>query len=128
AAPPRSCGLAIDSSGGASGVRACVPGASVLVGCHAGCAPPLGRCEGDTVIQICPGDATTAPCSPAAALASDDDANQLQSTCPSAPPVSPPQTYCSAVAFTCPNDGRYTVWVGSYSSDNIATLCSIGVR
>lgn len=115
---PRACGLQL-----AGGARTCTPGAMVTVGCNQGCNPPLGTCAGDTVLQVCPGNATT-PCSTSISY-SDDTASA--SNCASM--VGGVSTaYCSSTTFMCPAEGSYTVWVGSYSDSRPAYACVIGVQ
>lgn len=115
---PRACGLRL-----AGGARTCAPGAMVTVGCNQGCAPPLGTCAGDTVLQVCPGNAT-APC--ATAVGYNDDSPSSAHCATSAGGVS--TLFCSSTTFACPSDGSFTVWVGSYSETRPAFACVIGVR
>ncbi len=114
---PRSCNLTLSGA-----ARTCTAGQMVTIGCNAGCG--LGSCTGDAVMQICPGNATT-PC--ATAIAQNDDApTGAMCTRDAGGPDAGDVSLCPLVTFTCPADGRYTVWVGAFGS-GMAT-CTPAVR
>ena len=114
---PRSCGLTL-----AGAVRTCTPGQMLTAGCNANCAPALGSCTGDPVMQICPGNATTAPCAETAAIASNDDPAPAAMCRPDGG-----SNLCPVTTFMCPSNGMYTIWVGAYDSTEMAT-CTPAVR
>jgi hypothetical protein len=99
--PERECGWVAESM-----PRTCTPGTMVEVGCNAGCSPPLGSCEGDTMIRVCAGDR---PCQQIDAMGRmpPEYITQNDDSCG-------PDNTCSYVRFTCPAGGRYTVMTGSY--------------
>jgi hypothetical protein len=90
----------------------CTPGATVTLGCSAGCAPPLGRCEGDPMIRVCEGDAV---CVHASALATLDEA------CPQG------ANRCASVTFRCPASGIYRPLTGAFRS-GASALCELSAR
>lgn len=112
--PDRECGWVAEMS-----PRRCTPGQMVEVGCNAECSPPLGRCEGDTMIRICAG---SRPCmhtdasgrTPPEFIAQNDDACGTDNT-------------CSYVRFTCPAGGEYLIMTGSYRAGSPSN-CHIAVR
>lgn len=71
--------------------RYCTPGETVTVGCNSACSPGVGRCEGDTMIRVCPANSI---CLHGQAIASNDD------SCGNS---------CSSVTFTCPTVGQFRV-------------------
>jgi len=88
--------------------RQCMPGAMVTVGCNPMCTPPMGICEGNPAIRICPstracaaGSAGCTPslpfCSAAESIAQNDDACGGQ---------------CARVTFMCPTSGYFRVLTG----------------
>ncbi len=86
------------------GMRTCVPGTTVNVGCGSRCG--YGTCSGDTMMRVCDG---ATPClSPG--LGANDDCNGA--------------TNCSAVRFTCPASGTYTTLWSPFVS-NATVTCNI---
>ena len=100
--PGRDCGW---TSGG--GV-ACRPGATIRIGCAAGCG--LGSCSGDSIMRVC----DTAPCLASQALAFDDDSS-CGGLCP----------FIDGV--TCPGSGELFVLTGPFSAGAPYT-CAFVVR
>lgn len=97
--------------------RTCTPGASVNIGCNAGCSPPIGVCAGDPMLRICPGDR---PCMRAAQIAANDDSCR-------GPDGGPDTHLCSNVTFTCPAAGRYNILSGAFRAGG-AYECHFDIR
>lgn len=97
----------------APGLGTCTPGASVTVGCSAGCG--LGTCTGDTVMRVCDGSHDPT-CTSRWTIASNDD-----SGCPGSGRCSGAGDCCSQVTFTCPISGTYAAFWAPFSSTGTAT-------
>jgi hypothetical protein len=97
--------------------RTCTPGASVNIGCNAGCSPPIGVCAGDPMLRVCPGDR---PCMRAAQIAANDDSCR-------GPDGGPDTHLCSNVTFTCPAGGRYNILSGAFRAGG-AYECHFDIR
>jgi hypothetical protein len=106
----RDCGWQVEGM-----PRTCVPGRMVAVGCNQGCSPPLGVCDGDPMIRICPGNT---PCVDLTALASNDDSCNVDGGA---------TRLCSMVNFTCPASGRYTILTGAFRAGG-AYECHLDTR
>lgn len=94
--PTRECGWVSRVS------YTCAPGTTLTVGCVAGgdggaACSPLGMCNGDPVLRVCPG---SAPCTYRRSLATVDD------TCGT----------CPLATVSCPPEGRVNVLSGNYSN------------
>ena len=83
---------------------ACQPGELITLGC--GCLTG-GVCQGDTMLRVCAGNEA---CTNLSAVASNDDFCGL----------------CSAVQFSCPASGAYSVLTGSFVSSE-ASVCEPAV-
>jgi Lysyl oxidase len=108
----RDCGWTVEGA-----VRTCSPGATVQIGCNAGCAPPIGVCVGDPMLRICAGDG---PCMRGAQLAANDD------SCPGGD-GGPDTHLCSRVTFVCPTVARYTILSGAFRAGG-AYECHFDIR
>ena len=108
----RDCGWTVEGA-----VRTCTPGASVQIGCNAGCSPPIGVCAGDPMLRICAGDR---PCMRDAQLAAADD------SCPGGD-GGPDTHLCANVTFACPAVGRYTILSGAFRAGG-AYECHFDIR
>ena len=90
------------------GTFTCTPGTSVRAGCGSRCNVGGATCSGDTIMRICDG-ATTAGCTWPGLGTNDDCAGG---------------TNCSAVSFTCPTSGQYTVLWAPFETTGTAT-CNV---
>ncbi len=97
----------------APGIGTCTAGATVTLGCSAGCG--LGSCTNDTVLRVCDGSHDPT-CTGRLALASNDD-----SGCPGSGRCGTTGDCCSRVTFTCPASGTYASFWGPFTSGNAAT-------
>jgi len=82
----RDCGWIAEDS-----PRYCNVGEMVTVGCNAACSPAVGRCDGDTMVRVCPANSI---CLHDTAIASNDN------SC---------GNNCSSVTFMCPSVGQFRV-------------------
>jgi len=112
----RDCGW---TRGSGTGVGTCTPGASVTLGCSAGCG--LGTCTGDTVLRVCDG-AHDPTCTARWAIASNDD-----STCPGTQRCGTTGDCCSETTFTCPASGTYAAFWAPFTGGQAAT-CNLAAR